>query len=203
MLGGVRASGWLIAQSPTAAVALGALVAGAVVVAGLSVPDQEVRCFTVVATVFSVVCFVVPVWLRGVSAVLRNGALAEASRYQVVPLLLLVSIVLVAAGDLARPGRPRAARPAHAAGPCPPQRPPVRPARVPSPSPAPCSCCPPGWPTSGTPTRARPARRGRPSWPGPPPTAGTATPAPPPSGSTRRAGKPSWSAGPSPRACGA
>ena len=115
--------GWLITQSPTAAVALGALVAGAVVVAGLSVPNQEVRCFTVVAAVFSAACFVIPVWLRGVSEVLSNGPLAEASRYQVVPLLLLVSILLVAAGDLARPNgaRPKGAgvaRSAHA-GPVP------------------------------------------------------------------------------------
>ena len=204
MLGGVRGSGWLITQSPTAAVALGALVAGAVVVAGLSVPNQEVRCFTVVAAVFSAACFVIPVWLRGVSEVLSNGPLAEASRYQVVPLLLLVSILLVAAGDLARPNGPGRRGPAWPVPPTPARCPPQghggqAGAPRPSRSPAPCSYCPVGWPTSGTPTRARPAPSGRLSWPGPPPTAGTATPPPPLSGSTRRAGKPSWCAGPSSR----
>jgi hypothetical protein len=113
MLGGVRASGWLVGHSTTAAVALGAFIACAVVAAGLGVRSRDVRCFTVVAAVFSAVCFVVPVWLRGVSAALRTGPLAEASRYQVVPLLLLVSIVLVVAGDLTGPGR---ARTVHAAG---------------------------------------------------------------------------------------
>ncbi len=114
LLGGMKASGWLVARSPTAAVTLGAVVACAVVVTGLSVGNLEVRCFTVVAAVFSAVCFVVPVWLRGVSAVLRTSPLAEAGRYQVVPLLLLASIALVVAGDLARPSGSRVARGAYA-----------------------------------------------------------------------------------------
>ena len=118
MLGGVRASGWLIGRRPTTAITVGALLAGAVVVAGLRARRREARCFTVAAAAFSAVCFVVPVWLRGVSAVLSTSPLAEASRYQVVPLLLLISIALVAAGDLARPTAEGATGPAHA-GPVP------------------------------------------------------------------------------------
>ena len=100
---GMRAADWLMSHSATAAVALGAVIACAIVAAGLTARDQGVRSFTVAATVFSVVCFVVPIWLRGVSALLETSALAEGSRYQAVPLLLLISIVMVVAGHLARP----------------------------------------------------------------------------------------------------
>jgi hypothetical protein len=100
---GMRAADWLMSHSATAAVALGAVIACAIVAAGLTARDQGVRAFTVAATVFSVVCFVVPIWLRGVSALLETSALAEGSRYQAVPLLLLISIVMVVAGHLARP----------------------------------------------------------------------------------------------------
>ena len=184
-LGGMRAVDWLMAHSATAAVALGAVVAGAVVAAGLIARDQGVRSFTVAAAVFSAVCFVVPIWLRGVSALLTTSPLAEGSRYQAVPLLLLISIVMVVAGHLARPapaGRPIPAAPAPAprpgrhhwrAGQAAARRPPS--------SSAPCCSCLPGWPTSGTPTCARRARRGRSRWPGPWPAAGTAMPAPAPS----------------------
>ena len=107
--GGMRASDWLMSHSATAAVALGAVIACSIVVAGLRARDQGVRSFTAAATVLSVVCFVVPIWLRGVSALLVTSALAEGSRYQAVPLLLLISIVMVVAGHLARPAPARAA----------------------------------------------------------------------------------------------
>jgi hypothetical protein len=110
LLGGMRGSDWLIARSPTVAVAVGALIACAVVVAGLSARSPGVRAFTVAAAVFSVVSFVVPVWLRGVSAVLSTSTLDEGSRYEAVPLLLLISVVLVVAGHLSGPGVTRAAR---------------------------------------------------------------------------------------------
>jgi hypothetical protein len=108
--GGMRAADWLMSHSATAAVALGAVIACAIVAAGLTARDQGVRSFTAAATVFSVVCFVVPIWLRGVSALLQTSPLAEGSRYQAVPLLLLISIVMVVAGHLARPRPARLAR---------------------------------------------------------------------------------------------
>jgi hypothetical protein len=109
LLGGARASDWLVAHNTTVAVALGALVVCAVIGAGLSTRSPGVRSFTVASAIFSAVCFVVPVWLRGISAVLKTGPLAEGSRYQAVPLLLLISIVVVVAGHFAGPGTARAA----------------------------------------------------------------------------------------------
>ncbi len=109
LFGGVRAAEWLKVHGAAAAVTLGAIVAGAVVAAGLGVRSQGARCFTLAAAAFSVICFVVPVWLRDVSAMLGAGPLAEASRYQAVPLLLLISIVLVVAGQLVAPGTAKAA----------------------------------------------------------------------------------------------
>ncbi len=110
LLGGMRGSDWLISQDPAVAVAVGALIVCVVVVVGLSARSVPVRAFTVAAVAFSVVSFVVPVWLRGVSAVLKTSTLDEGSRYEAVPLLLLISCVLVVAGHLCSPG---AARPAH------------------------------------------------------------------------------------------
>jgi hypothetical protein len=104
LLGGMRGSDWLIAQSVTGATVVGALIACAVVAAGLTVRSRGVRAFTVAAAAFSVIGFVVPVWLRGVSAVLNTSTLDEGSRYEAVPLLLLISIVLVVAGHLSGPG---------------------------------------------------------------------------------------------------
>lgn len=121
LLGGMRGSDWLIARSTTVAVAVGALIACVVVAAGLSARSSGVRAFTVAAAAFSVISFVVPVWLRGVSAVLSTSALDEGSRYEAVPLLLLISVVLVVAGHLSDPGAVgpvRAVRAGHgAAGP--------------------------------------------------------------------------------------
>jgi hypothetical protein len=104
LFAGMRGADWLMSHSATAAIVIGSVIAGAVVAAGLAARSREVRSFTVAATVCSVVCFVVPIWLRGVSALLETSALAEGSRYQAVPLLLLISVVMVVAGHLARPG---------------------------------------------------------------------------------------------------
>jgi len=108
LLGGVRAAEWLKAHDAAVAVTLGAILAVAVVAAGLCARSRGARSFTVAAAAFSVICFVVPIWLRDVSATLRTGPLGEASRYQAIPLLLLISIVLVVAGHLAGPGPAKA-----------------------------------------------------------------------------------------------
>jgi hypothetical protein len=104
LLGGLRGSDWLIGRSTAAALAVGALIVCGVVAAGLSSPSRGARAFTVAAAAASVVSFVVPVWLRGVSAVLKASPLGQASRYEAVPLLLLISIALVVAGHLSGPG---------------------------------------------------------------------------------------------------
>jgi hypothetical protein len=120
LLGGLRGSDWLISHDTTVAVAVGALIVGAVVVAGLTTRSVGARAFTVAAAASAVVSFVVPVWLRGLSAELNIASVGLASRYEAVPLLLLISVVLVRAGHLCGPGTLAAAH--LAPGPSPGQR---------------------------------------------------------------------------------
>ena len=81
--------------------ALGVLIVCAILAAGLLTGPTPVRAFTVVCIAFSAVCFVVPVWLRGVAGVMQSGTVEVASRYEAVPLLLLISAVLAIADQFA------------------------------------------------------------------------------------------------------
>lgn len=108
---GSRATNWVTAQGTTLATVLGALLFCAIVGVGLS--RRRSRPFTVVAACLSVICFIVPVWLRGVSVVM-NGPVSTGSRYDAVPVLILASILFVTASAAveAAPGRAHSA--AHA-----------------------------------------------------------------------------------------
>ncbi len=55
-------------------------------------------------SVYSAICFVVPVWLRDVATALQAGTVRIAGRYQAIPVLLLLSTVLVLADYFARGG---------------------------------------------------------------------------------------------------
>jgi hypothetical protein len=109
LLTGVRASNWLIARGPGAAVTAGLLIVCLIVASAMIVEDRRVRVFTVAATALSVPCFVVPVWLRGASAALDHTELGDGSRYQAVPLLMLISATFVIAGYYYERGPARAA----------------------------------------------------------------------------------------------
>ena len=94
--GGEKGTDWLFTHSRPIAVALGALVlcsllAGGVFFAG----SLQVRLFTLAATSFCLGCYLVPVWLRGLGPTMQVARTEVASRYQAVPVLLLVSTILV------------------------------------------------------------------------------------------------------------
>jgi hypothetical protein len=128
--------GWVTGLSGTDALArsskglaegLGTLVLVAVVAAGLLLGSRRVRIFTVTAAASAVLFFAVPVWLRGVGPLLGEApSVGFAGRYAAVPMLVVISTVLVLAGELAgltgyrRPGgryaRARHARARHADG---------------------------------------------------------------------------------------
>ena len=196
---GMRAADWLMSHSATAAVALGCRHRLRHRRCRLTARDQGVRSFTVAATVFSVVCFVVPIWLRGVSALLENE---RSGRGQPVPGRPPAPAHQHRHGGGRPPGPPRPAEaplspPAHAV-PGPPHGAPVRPQRE-----AAVVVCAvmflPTWVADFRDANLRSAvRHGRSRWPGPWPVAGTAMPAPLSSGSTRPAGKRSSSAEASP-----
>jgi hypothetical protein len=96
LAGGEKGTDWLFTHSRPIAVALGALVlcsllAGGVFFAG----SLQVRLFTLAATSFCLGCYLVPVWLRGLGPTMQVARAEVASRYQAVPVLLLVSTILV------------------------------------------------------------------------------------------------------------
>jgi hypothetical protein len=107
LFGGERATDWLDLHQKGLSVVLGVLVLAVVLAAGLAARSPRVRAFVAVAAGFSAVCFIVPVWVRGLAAVMWADNAQVASRYEVVSLLLLISAVTVIgdqfmAGDGAR-----------------------------------------------------------------------------------------------------
>jgi hypothetical protein len=102
MVGGVKGTDWLVVQARGASIALGLVVFGSVLVAGLWTRSTRVRMFTVVAAAYSALCFVIPVWLRDVATVMQLGTVRLAGRYQAVPVLLLTSAMLVLADHFVR-----------------------------------------------------------------------------------------------------
>ena len=104
IFGGVRGTDWLVAHARDASIVLGIVAVVAIVLTGVCARSVRIRWFTLVAASYSVVGFVVPVWLRDVATVMDLGTVRIAGRYQAVPLLLLMSAVLVLADYLARDG---------------------------------------------------------------------------------------------------
>ena len=97
LLAGVKGTDWLVVHQKTLAVALGVLVLVAVATAGAACPSRRARSFTAIAVFFALVCFLIPAWLRDVAPLMAAGKVQPASRYQAVPLLLLVSALVVTA----------------------------------------------------------------------------------------------------------
>ncbi|HTW06166.1 MAG TPA: hypothetical protein VME46_01560 [Acidimicrobiales bacterium] len=115
MLGGERLTDWLAAHANALTVLLGGAMVVATLVAGLLGRSPRRRVFVASAVIFSIVCYVVPVWARGVGPAMGAGHVQVASRYEAVPLLLLLAALLVVADSLVAsvpaPG-PRLAAPA-------------------------------------------------------------------------------------------
>ncbi len=104
VVGGVKGTDWLAVHGRQLSIALGIVAIGAVLLFGLWARSARVRLFVLVATVYSAICFVVPVWLRDVAGALQAGTVRIAGRYQAIPVLLLMSAVLVLADYFAREG---------------------------------------------------------------------------------------------------
>jgi hypothetical protein len=104
IFGGVRGTDWLVAHARDASIVLGIVAVVAIVLTGVCARSVRIRWFTLVAASYSVVGFVVPVWLRDVATVMDVGTVRIAGRYQAVPLLLLMSAVLVLADYFTRDG---------------------------------------------------------------------------------------------------
>lgn len=102
---GSRGTNWVVAHSATVAIALGIAALCAVVAIGVAV--KGARLFAIVASSFAIICFVVPIWLRGVSVVMADSPLSTGSRYAAVPLLILGSVLFVAAARVGPRWRPR------------------------------------------------------------------------------------------------
>lgn len=111
LLAGVKGTDWLVVHQKALATALGVLVLVAVATAGAACPARRARSFTAIALFFALVCFLVPAWLRDVAPLMAAGKVQPASRYQAVPLLLLVSALVVTADGWAGAGARAPAEP--------------------------------------------------------------------------------------------
>jgi hypothetical protein len=128
---GYQGTGQLYSRYSTLAIALGnvllagALLAGLIPVglAGRRKPDHDtnsrpgapadgratVRAFTVTAGLCALICFAVPVWLRGAGPTMMKSAFGYGGRYEAAPVLMLLSLVLVLAGAVATKSQARTA----------------------------------------------------------------------------------------------
>ena len=98
LAGGEKGTDWLFIHERPVAVGLGAVVLCSLLALGvLSVGSLRVRVFSLTAAGFCLGCYVVPVWLRGLGPTTQIARVEVASRYQAVPVLLLVSTILVVA----------------------------------------------------------------------------------------------------------
>jgi hypothetical protein len=103
LAGGEKGTDWLFTHSRPIAVALGALVLCSLLAVGVFFAGSlQVRLFTLAAASFCLGCYLVPVWLRGLGPTMQIARAEVASRYQAVPVLLLVSTILVIADHWAK-----------------------------------------------------------------------------------------------------
>jgi hypothetical protein len=103
LLGGEKGTDWLFTHERGIAVALGAVVFCSLLAVALYFGRSlQVRLFTLTAASLCAACYLVPVWLRGLGPTMQIARVEVASRYQVVPLLLLMSTLLVVADHWAK-----------------------------------------------------------------------------------------------------
>jgi hypothetical protein len=100
-LTGLRATDAVVSWSRPVAEILGGVVFVVLVVAGLRLGDRRARAFIVTVAVLAPMCFAVPVWLRGSGPYMQTAkSVGYAGRYAATPMLMLISAVLVLAGQL-------------------------------------------------------------------------------------------------------
>jgi hypothetical protein len=110
-LSGMRGTDDVVHWDRSVAVILGALLFVAIVAAGFALRSKQARAFTVAAALMAPICFVVPVWLRGAGPFMQLAAtsIGYGGRYAATSILILISAVLVLAGQLSTDRRRRAA----------------------------------------------------------------------------------------------
>jgi hypothetical protein len=122
LAGGEKGADWLFTHERGIAVGLGAVVLCSLLAIGVFFAGSlQAGLFTLTAASFCVGCYVLPVWLRGLGPTMQIARVEVASRYQAVPVLLLVSTILVVADHWAkaptetapRHGSPRHGSPRH------------------------------------------------------------------------------------------
>jgi len=113
-LSGLRGTDAVVRWDRSLAEALGGLLFAAVVVAGVKLGSRQGRAFVIATAVMAPICFAVPVWLRGSGPyMLATVSVGYGGRYAATSILMLVSAVLVLAGNLSHPRRGPAHFPAH------------------------------------------------------------------------------------------
>lgn len=110
LLAGARATNWLAAHQRDLATGIGLVLICLVAVVGARSAASRARAFAIVATICAVGFFVLEVWARGISPIVAGDQVQAGSRYQAVPLLLLLSSVAVTADNWATVGWGRVAR---------------------------------------------------------------------------------------------
>ena len=99
--GGPPAVGALLGGPPAGGALLGGPPAGGALPGGPPAGRAaSVRAFTAAAGLCALVCFAVPVWLRGAGPIMRSNAYGFGGRYEAAPVLMILSVVLVLAGAL-------------------------------------------------------------------------------------------------------
>jgi len=109
-LGGMRGTDAVVRWDRSLAEVLGAVLFAAIVVVGVKLGSRQGRAFTVAAAIMAPICFAVPVWLRGAGPFMQLAAtsVGYGGRYAATSILVLVSAVLVLAGNLSTDRRRRA-----------------------------------------------------------------------------------------------
>jgi hypothetical protein len=112
-LSGLRGTDAVVRWDKSLADVLGGVLFAAIVVAGVKLGSKQGRAFAIATAVMAPICFAVPVWLRGSGPFMRlaTTSVGYGGRYAATSILMLVSAVLVLAGNLATGRRRRA--PAH------------------------------------------------------------------------------------------
>jgi hypothetical protein len=112
-LSGLRGTDTVVRWDRSLAEVLGGVLFASIVVAGVKLGSKQGRAFVIATAIMTPICFAVPVWLRGSGPFMQlaTTSVGYGGRYAATSILMVVSAVLVLAGQLSPDRRRRA--PAH------------------------------------------------------------------------------------------
>jgi hypothetical protein len=112
-LSGLRGTDTVVRWDRSLAEVLGGVLFASIVVAGAKLGSKQGRAFVIATAIMAPICFAVPVWLRGSGPFmeLATTSVGYGGRYAATSTLMVVSAVLVLAGQLSTGRRRRS--PAH------------------------------------------------------------------------------------------